>query len=132
MYVHLYQSCNSFSKIALLFSEKHLQLLKNHGNVVPYPSHPLHGPILFLILPQPCSRSSSPALQGLDFRLAVAKRPCPNLFPRNSVQLFFPREAIYAKNHFQQNRYSVFESYVMRKESISTKILPLHGNGEVV
>ena len=30
-------------------------------------------------------------------------------------------EAKYAKNHFQQNRYSVFESHVMRKESISTK-----------
>ena len=33
-----------------------------------------------------------------------------------------PREARYAKNHFQQNRYSVFESHVMQKESISTKI----------
>ena len=42
------------------------------------------------------------------------------------------REAKYAKNHFQQNRYSVFESHVMRKESISTKILRPLGNGEVV
>ena len=29
------------------------------------------------------------------------------------------RKAKYAKNHFQQNRYSGFESHVMRKESIS-------------
>ena len=42
------------------------------------------------------------------------------------------REAKYAKNHFQQNRYSVFESHVMRKESVSTKIILTHGNGEVV
>ena len=42
------------------------------------------------------------------------------------------REAKYAKNHYQQNRYSVFESHVMCKESISTKILRTHGNGEVV
>ena len=42
------------------------------------------------------------------------------------------REAKYAKNHFQQNRYSVFESHVMRKESISTKILRIRGNGEVM
>ena len=27
-----------------------------------------------------------------------------------------PREAKYAKNHFQQNRYSVFESHVMLKK----------------
>ena len=33
------------------------------------------------------------------------------------------REGKYAKNHFQQNRYSVFESPVMRKETITTKIL---------
>ena len=33
------------------------------------------------------------------------------------------REAKYAKKHFQQNLYSVVESHVMRKESLSTKIL---------
>ena len=42
------------------------------------------------------------------------------------------REAKYAKNHFQQNRYSILESHVMRKESLSTKILRSHGKGEVV
>ena len=36
------------------------------------------------------------------------------------------REAKYAKNHFQQNRYSVFESHVMRKETLSTKIFRAH------
>ena len=40
------------------------------------------------------------------------------------------REAKYAKNHFQQNRYSVFESHVMRKESIITKILRSRANSE--
>ena len=44
----------------------------------------------------------------------------------------YVREAKYAKNHFQQNRYSVFEGHVMRKESISTKILRPYGNSEVV
>ena len=45
-------------------------------------------------------------------------------------RLNYLREANYAKNHFQQNRYSVFEGHVMRKESISTKTT--HGNSEVV
>ena len=40
--------------------------------------------------------------------------------------------AKYAKNHFQQNRYSVFEGHVMRKECLSTKIFRLHSNSEVV
>ena len=42
------------------------------------------------------------------------------------------REAKYAKNHFQQNRYIVFDSHVMREESISTKILRSHVNSEMV
>ena len=42
------------------------------------------------------------------------------------------REDKYAKNHFQQNRYSVFESHVMRKIGISTKILLLCGRCVVV
>ena len=52
-----------------------------------------------------------------------------NLFRQEYIEL---REAKYAKNHFQQNRYSVFESRVMGKESISTKILQSHGNSQVV
>ena len=41
---------------------------------------------------------------------------------------YFLREGKHAKNHFQQNHYSVFESHVMRKESVSTKILRSHSN----
>ena len=40
------------------------------------------------------------------------------------------REAKNAKNHFQQNRYSVFKSHVMRKESIITKFLRSRANSE--
>ena len=49
-----------------------------------------------------------------------------------SLHFLFAREAKYAKNHFQQNRYSLFEGHVMRKESIRTKIFRAHGNREVV
>ena len=50
------------------------------------------------------------------------------------VQSNILREATgkYAKNHFQRNRYSVFESHVMRKERLSTKILQRFGDSEVV
>ena len=51
---------------------------------------------------------------------------------RNCAGVRKLREAKYAKNHFQQNRHSVFESHVMRKETISTNILRSHGNSEVV
>ena len=50
----------------------------------------------------------------------------------SNIKLLLEREAKYAKNQFQQNRYSVFEGHVMRRESISTKILRAHGNSEVV
>ena len=46
--------------------------------------------------------------------------------------MLISREAKYAKMDFQQNRYSVFKSHVMRKESISTKIFRSRGNGKVV
>ena len=45
---------------------------------------------------------------------------------------FEQREAKYAKNHFQRNRYSVFESHVMRLESSQVqKILRYYDNMEV-
>ena len=43
--------------------------------------------------------------------------------PKWSLSQAATREAKYAKNYFQQNRYSIFEGHVMRKESISAKIL---------
>ena len=62
-------------------------------------------------------------------RIRIFIKVNPLLSDRNKG---FRRDAKYSKNHFQQNRYSVFESHMMRKESISTKILRSHGNGEVV
>ena len=48
------------------------------------------------------------------------------------LSLKWTREAKYAKNHFQRNRYSVFESHVMREMAISTKILWWNGYSDVV
>ena len=66
------------------------------------------------------------------YAYSVQSKPVGAMDKIHGVHEVLLREAKYAKNQFQQNRCSVCESHVMRKETTSTKTLGKSGNSDVV